>query len=163
MLRRWDRLPHIIAAKYSVPPTEQDLRESDEDWAAELAAAQDLAWRELLIAEKDGRAIGFVAIDDPAEEETHYWGDCEPNLRAVDIWLGDPADTGRGYGTEIMRQALARCFAPPQVTAIVIDPLATNARAIRFYEQLGFGFVENRTFGTDQCAVYRLERARWQG
>jgi len=34
-----------------------------------------------------------------------------PNLRAVDIWIGEEGDLGRGHGTIIMRLALARCFA----------------------------------------------------
>lgn len=162
MLRRWERSPHVVAAKHSVLPTEEELEAEAEEWSWAVETGRSLSWRELIVAEVDGRPVGFVAIIDPAEEESHYWGDCEANLRAVDIWLGEPADLGRGYGTEIMRQALDRCFAPPLVTAVIIDPLATNVRAIAFYERLGFVFVERRGFGTDQCAVYRLERARWQ-
>jgi len=57
-----------------------------------------------------------------------------------------------------MRFALDRCFADPAVTAVLIDPLAANVRGRRFYERLGFRFVERRTFGEDDCAVYRLDR-----
>ena len=59
-----------------------------------------------------------------------------------------------------MRLALARCFAEPAVTAVLIDPLANNIAAHRFYERLGFRFVERRRFGLDDCFVYRLDRAR---
>ncbi len=45
---------------------------------------------------------------------------------------------------------------------ILIDPMATNDRARRFYERLGFRFVENRRFGDDDCAVYRLARGDWE-
>jgi aminoglycoside 6'-N-acetyltransferase len=45
------------------------------------------------------------------------------------------------------------------VTAVIIDPLAANTRAHRFYERLGFRFVERRGFGDDDCFIYRLERA----
>jgi aminoglycoside 6'-N-acetyltransferase len=44
------------------------------------------------------------------------------------------------------------------VKAILVDPLASNTRAHRFYERLGFVAVGRRTFGTDDCMVYRLER-----
>jgi hypothetical protein len=44
------------------------------------------------------------------------------------------------------------------VTAILIDPLASNVRAHRFYERLGFRFVERRRFGDDDCVVYVLDR-----
>ncbi len=58
----------------------------------------------------------------------------------------------------MMRLALERCFADPQVSAVLIDPLASNTRAHRFYERLGFRFVERRRFGADECFVYRLDR-----
>jgi aminoglycoside 6'-N-acetyltransferase len=54
------------------------------------------------------------------------------------------------------------CFADPSVRAVLLDPLASNTRAHRFYERLGFVPVERRTFGADDCIVYRLERDIWQ-
>ena len=147
LLRRWDEQPHVV---------ESDPND-DWNWQAELARSPD--WREQLIAEVDGRPIGFLQIIDPAREESHYWGDVRAGLRAIDIWIGEAADLGRGYGTQMMRLALARCFAPPEVSAVIIDPLASNTRAIRFYERLGFRFVEHRRFGDDECDVYQLTRA----
>jgi aminoglycoside 6'-N-acetyltransferase len=149
LLQRWDEAPHVVAS------------DPNDDWGWETELARSPDWREQLIAELDGRPIGFVQIIDPAREESHYWGACEANLRAVDIWLGEEADLGRGYGTIIMRLALQRCFADPAVNAVIIDPLASNVRARRFYERLGFRFVERRWFGADDCAVYRLERRDW--
>ncbi|MCI3951839.1 MAG: acetyltransferase, partial [Burkholderiales bacterium] len=65
----------------------------------------------------------------------------------------------KGYGTRIMALALERCFAKRSVSAVLIDPLASNIRAHRFYERLGFRFLEGRRFGNDECFVYRLDRA----
>ena len=149
LLRRWDDEPHVVA---SDPNDEWD-------WETELARTPD--WREQLMGEVDGRPFGFVQIIDPAREESRYWGDAPPHLRAIDIWIGDAADLGRGYGTALMQLALARCFAAPEVTAVLIDPLAANVRAIRFYERLGFEFTERRRFGLDDCAVHRITRAAW--
>ncbi|MBE9143836.1 GNAT family N-acetyltransferase [Planktothrix mougeotii LEGE 06226] len=59
-------------------------------------------------------------------------------------------------------QSIARCFAASTVTAILVDPLANNTRAHRFYERLGFKFVESRRFGDDDCFVYCLNREDWQ-
>jgi aminoglycoside 6'-N-acetyltransferase len=61
----------------------------------------------------------------------------------------------------MMRQALARCFAPADVEAVLIDPLASNVDAIRFYRRMGFEFVEARDFGDDHCHVHRLSRERY--
>ena len=150
LLRHWDRQPHVIAS-------DPNGKEGEGwNWPAELA--RNPAWREQLIAELDGRPLGFLQILDPAEEETHYWGDCGPGLRAIDVWIGEADDLGRGYGTRMMQLAIERCFAAPEVEAIVIDPLASNVRAHRFYERLGFREVERRDFDGDACIVYRLER-----
>lgn len=146
LLRRWDEEPHVIASD----------PETDWQWEDELQVNPD--WREQLVAELEGRPIGFVQIIDPAREETRYWGEVPENLRAVDIWIGEPDCLGQGYGTRMMRLALDRCFADPRVSAVLIDPLAANTRAHRFYERLGFRFVERRRFGPDDCFVYRLER-----
>jgi aminoglycoside 6'-N-acetyltransferase len=152
LLRSWDAKPHVIAAT------------GDDglfDWESELPRQPE--WRQLLIAEAEGRPIGVLQIIDPAEEETHYWGEVEPHLRAIDIWIGEEADLGRGYGTAMMRLALERCFAEASVSAVLIDPLASNERAHRFYERLGFERIERRRFGPDDCYVYRLDRQAWRG
>lgn len=125
LLRRWDEQPHIVAAK------------ANDDWGWEVELARRPDWREQLIAEIDGRPVGFVQIIDPAREDSHYWGDVPANLRAVDLWIGEEAE----------------------VEAVLVDPLAANTRAHRFYERLGFRFVERRRFGADDCFVYRLDRA----
>jgi aminoglycoside 6'-N-acetyltransferase len=151
LLKHWDTKPHVIAASGN-----DDVF----DWDTELPRRPD--WRELLIAELDGRPIAMVQIIDPAREETHYWGDCPDNLRAIDIWIGEEADLGRGFGTTIMGLVLARCFAEPTVTAVLIDPLTSNTGALRFYERLGFQRVEERRFGDDDCYVYRLNRGEWE-
>ncbi len=151
ILRTWGEQPHVLKSA-------GDFAEFD--WEGELPRTVD--WRELLIAEIDGRPIGIMQIIDPAREETHYWGDVDPDLRAIDIWIGDAADIGRGYGTQMMRLALERCFAPPEVTAVLVDPLVTNTPSHRFYERMGFRLIEQRTFGEDDCYVFRLERAAWR-
>ena len=149
LLRHWDEQPQVIAA------------DPNDDWGWEVELARTPTWREQLIAELKGRPIGFIQIIDPAQEDSHYWGEVPDHLRAIDIWIGEPTELGKGYGTTMMRLALARCFADPQVTAVLIDPLTRNTRAHRFYKRLGFRFLEHRRFGDDDCSVYRLNRADW--
>lgn len=151
LLERWDEEPHVVAS------------DPNDDWGWRTELARRPPWREQLVAEVDGVPIGFVQIIDPALEEDHYWGEVPAGLRAVDIWIGEASHLGMGYGTAMMRLALERCFAPPEVEAVLIDPLLSNAGAIRFYERLGFAVVERRTFGLDECLVMRLDRATWSG
>ncbi|MGL6340720.1 MAG: GNAT family N-acetyltransferase [Waterburya sp.] len=149
LLRHWDKQAHVIAA------------DPNDDWGWETQLSRTPDWREQLIAEIEGRPIGFIQIIDPAREDSHYWGDVAENLRAIDIWIGEATDLGKGYGTIIMQLSLARCFADPTVTAVLIDPLVSNTRAQRFYERLGFQCVDRRWFGKDDCFVYRLNRSAW--
>jgi aminoglycoside 6'-N-acetyltransferase len=150
LLRRWDEQPHVVES------------DPNDEWGWEIELGRTPDWREQLIAEVGGRPIGFVQIIDPARENSHYWGDAPADLRAVDIWIGEADDLGKGHGTRIMQQVLARCFADPAVKAVLLDPLASNIRSHRFYERLGFRFLERRQFGQDDCFVYQLTRTDWE-
>lgn len=149
LLRHWDEQPHVLVS------------DPNDDWGWEVELNRAPHWREQLIAEIEGRPIGFIQIIDPALEDSHYWGEITENLRAIDIWIGEESDLGKGYGTQMMLLAIARCFAEPSVTGILVDPLVSNNRAHRFYQRLGFQFIERRCFGEDDCFVYRLNRTDW--
>ncbi len=150
ILQYWDKQAHVIAADPN----------DDWNWAVELQ--RDPRWREQLIAELDGRPIGFIQIIDPHLEESHYWGSIEINKRAIDVWIGEQDDLGKGYGTQMMQLVLVQCFDNQSVTEVLVDPLASNRRAIHFYEKIGFQFVEKRRFGEDDCAVYTITRTNWK-
>ncbi|HEX3088274.1 MAG TPA: GNAT family N-acetyltransferase, partial [Ilumatobacteraceae bacterium] len=141
---RWDDDPDVVAALGG--------RAADwYDWPTELA--RSVPWRELLIVEEDGRPIGFVQLIDAREEESHYWGDVQPGTWALDIWIGLPADRGRGLGGQAMRAAIRRIFEHHTADTVVIDPQVSNHRAIAFYEGLGFEAIEVREFDGDRCLV----------
>jgi aminoglycoside 6'-N-acetyltransferase len=146
LLERWDREPHIVAAK------------GDHDWQWDRELGVPREWREQYIAEVEGRPIGYLEMIDPSREDTKYWGCIADGYRAIDLWIGEPDEIGRGYGTQIMNQAIERAFAEPSVHTILVDPLESNTRAHRFYESLGFEYVVCRKFGDDCCFVYRLRR-----
>ncbi|MBX2805785.1 MAG: acetyltransferase [Hyphomicrobiales bacterium] len=148
LLKYWDTLPHVIEA-------------GGGEWEWDVEIPFEAPWLEQFVAEEDGRPVGFIQIIDPAEEQTHYWGECEPDLRAIDIWIGEVRDLGRGLGTEMMQLALSRCFADPRIKAVLVDPMASNIRAHRFYQRNGFQFAERRMFGSDDCHVMRVSREAW--
>ena len=53
LLRHWDEQPHVLAS------------DPNDDWAWEVELGRRPDWREQLIAEVDGRPVGFVQIVDP--------------------------------------------------------------------------------------------------
>ena len=149
LLQHWDTKPHVIDS------------DPNDDWHWEQELAHEPSWREQFIAHLDGTPIGFIQIIDPFEEESHYWENVPENLRAIDIWIGEAENLAKGYGTKMMQLAVEHCFKHPEVTAILVDPLESNTQAHRFYEKLGFRFVEKRLFGADRCLVYNLDRKDW--
>ena len=157
LLAAWDREPHVIACTGDDPDAQFAF---GADWAEEVETGSDVF--QYWIAEADGRPIGALLDIDPAKEPSHYWGEIEEGLRALDIWIGPPDALNRGYGTQMMTLAIDACFDRPEVSAIVIDPLTSNTNAHRFYRRLGFREEGRRVFGEDDCLVHRLTRADWE-
>lgn len=56
----------------------------------------------------------------------------------------------------------ARCFANPDIVAVLVDLLVSNTRVHHFYERLGFKRINRQQFGDDDCFVYRLNREDWR-
>ncbi|HKP37798.1 MAG TPA: GNAT family protein [Pyrinomonadaceae bacterium] len=56
----------------------------------------------------------------------------------LQIRLGDPAEFGQGYGTEAVRLLLKFGFNDLKLRRIYLQVFATNLRAIRVYEKVGF-------------------------
>ena len=109
------------------------------------------------MAELSGRPIGAMQIIDPRTEQTHYWGEGEPNLRAIDIWIGAASDLGKGYGQTMMRRAFQICFADPGVTAIIIDPSQATCARINSTSVLDF-FLRDGAFSARTIASYTASR-----
>lgn len=147
----WDEQPHVIVS------------DPDEEWNWFEELQKTHAWRKQYIAELDGRPIGIIQVINPAQEETHYWGEIAEGYRALDIWIGLEQDLGKGYGTIMMREIICRCFDEQDVHTILIDPLTSNTRAIAFYTRMGFLPVEERRLGDSDCLVMELRRENWSG
>ena len=79
--------------------------------------------------EADGEVIGLIQC----YEET------DPDYRhaSIDLFLAT-ARQGRGYGTEAVRVLARHLFEERGHHRLTIDPSATNERAIRAYEKVGF-------------------------
>lgn len=157
-LEAWDREPHVIACSSDTPGLEVAF--DGIAWREELAERSDVSFYD--IAEVDGVPIGVMQVCDPHLEPSHYWGEIEPGLRAMDIWIGPPEALNKGYGTQMMTLALNAAFSDPTVHGVVIDPLNSNTEAHRFYQRLGFVPEGRRMFDEDDCLVHRLTRAGWE-
>lgn len=77
----------------------------------------------------DGEMVGCVyllaAPERPGEREFH-------------IFIGDTEQRGRGVGRQALAEALRIAFRDPQVSAVRLEVLETNAAARRLYADAGF-------------------------
>ncbi|MCL3992520.1 GNAT family N-acetyltransferase [Streptomyces lavenduligriseus] len=89
-----------------------------------------------LVAERDGRVLGWAAVGPYRDGET-YTADAE--LYAIYV---DPAHLGHGTGQALLAAAAGRC---PAGERLLLWVLKGNAPARRFYERAGF-----RADGTEE-------------
>lgn len=54
------------------------------------------------------------------------------------IIIPDPADQGKGYGSEAVRLMLGRAFSHYNMNRVAIGVVALNKPALSFYERIGF-------------------------
>jgi aminoglycoside 6'-N-acetyltransferase len=149
-LLHWDEQTHVINS------------DPDDEWNWESELKRNPAWRKQIMAELNGKPLGFIQIINAKEEETHYWGKVSDGIAAIDIWIGEENNLGKGYGTIMMNYAIEQCFADIRINEILIDPLESNTAAHRFYERVGFKFLRHQKFGDQNCRVYSLKRVDWE-
>jgi RimJ/RimL family protein N-acetyltransferase len=77
----------------------------------------------------DDRLIGFVAL------HSVEWNNSAALLA---IGIGEPEFRGKGYGTDALQLILRFAFHELNLYRVGLDVIASNTRAIRTYEKLGF-------------------------
>jgi ribosomal protein S18 acetylase RimI-like enzyme len=116
-----------------IPP-----RTEDEWWRVRRARyAAWLADEEesfVLLAEIDGRAIGYAFVTIHGEDDSHETGERFAELQSLAVL---PSHRGVGIGTRLLHQVYREVRAIG-VEEMVIGVLATNEPALRLYEREGF-------------------------
>jgi [ribosomal protein S5]-alanine N-acetyltransferase len=91
------------------------------------ASAEDLVFG--ICARDGGRLLGVVGLHQVDRDSCHA---------QLGIFIGDPAQWNRGYGTEATRLAVAHAFGAMRLNRVWLHVFADNPAAIRVYEKLGF-------------------------
>ena len=89
----------------------------------------------------DDRPVGSIDLRDV---------DVRNGSATLGIVIGDPADTGHGYGSSAIRALVAFGFDQLRLERIQLEVFEYNASARRVYERLGFVHE-----GTRRHAFYR--------
>jgi aminoglycoside 6'-N-acetyltransferase len=92
------------------------------------------------IIEIDGEGTGYIQVYRLADEEDYRRQvDVSPEAVAMDLFIGEAAFRGQGWGTEVLRACLRRIvFGEMGAEVAMIAPDPENARAVRSYEKVGF-------------------------
>lgn len=96
------------------------------DWIDDVLSDDEVV---AYIVEADGRPVGFA-----------QWGEeDDPGYRnaSIDLFLASGAQ-GRGYGRDVVRTLAGWLIQQRGHHRIEIDPAASNERAIRCYQAVGF-------------------------
>ena len=128
MLERWENDPLSVELGGAAFAPMAATRIAAE-WGT-LLAGERTAWAGFsILALPDLRPVGHLNLRDfGTPHRTAEFG----------IMIGDPADRGRGFGTEATRLALRHAFDVLGVHNVWLDTVSTNPAAIRAYEKAGF-------------------------
>jgi ribosomal protein S18 acetylase RimI-like enzyme len=128
-----------------------DARERADRWRDHLTTDGS----NTLLAEVDGRALGFVVFGACRDDDLSPLavGEVMAIYLHPDVW-------GRGLGRMLMREALARLQSSGSAE-VALWVIEGNRRAVAFYERLGFkrdGSVRLREMYGKPTAIVRLRR-----
>jgi RimJ/RimL family protein N-acetyltransferase len=102
----------------------------EEDWFERTVVSQGRDGYHFVICRlEDDRPLGTIGL---------FELDLRNGSAGLGISIGDPADTGRGHGTDAMRALLGWAFDMLRLERIWLDVYAFNPRARLVYERLGF-------------------------
>ncbi|MEI5101869.1 GNAT family N-acetyltransferase [Streptomyces sp. PmtG] len=163
LLRGWLEQPHVARWWHHETTVEAVARDFG-------PAARGEEPSEDFLVSLDGRPVGLVqrcALGDyPAYlAEVAAVVDVPEGAVTLDYLVGDPADTGRGLGTAVLRWAVGRTWAErPAAPCVLVPVSAANRASWRALEKVGLRRVGRGDLEPDNPAdgrehyVYRCDR-----
>ena len=101
--------------------------------ASDLSDPQAALW----IVSLDARDFAYAQDYAVHGFGPHHFDYLPEGARGIDQFIGEADMVGRGYGSALVRQQVARLFAGG-APVVCTDPHPENARAIRAYQKAGF-------------------------
>jgi len=142
LVRRWLLEAHV-SRWWADPPRDTYPEDELDKYRQRVRDEGDPT--EIFFIRHRGRPIGFIQsyrIDDYDE-----YGQAlalEVPSAGIDLFIGEPAEIGKGHGARLIRAFLRDVvFARYDVAECVIGPSVKNTSAIRAYEKAGFRFLRD--------------------
>lgn len=125
-LEAWLRRPHVVRWWGDPDEALEDVRQRSPDAHALIAL--------------DGAPVGYLCWERPTRDELEAdgLGALPDNLLDVDVLIGEPEAMGRGIGPRAGQLLLERLRASGAAGWVGVGMSASNPRAIRAAEKLGF-------------------------
>ncbi len=87
------------------------------------------------------RPVAFLitSLVEKPDDELMVWCQSSEKTITLDMLIGDPEYLGKGLAVPLIQQFLKSQF--PDAAEVLIDPEATNEKAIHVYQKAGFKIV----------------------
>ena len=98
------------------------------------------------LIETGDRPIGFIQWQHPTRAELDLAGlyDIPPSVIDIDIMIGEPEATGRGFGPQAVTLVAAQALSDPDVPFLIACAAADNKTSQKAFAKAGF--AANREF-----------------
>jgi RimJ/RimL family protein N-acetyltransferase len=141
-----------LAGMYDPPA--QERAKVQRGWTGPMGAPHPR--HALLVAERSGSVIGFVAVG-PTRD-----GDCDSDtIGELRVILLDPSDRGSGVGSALVAVAERAMREDSGFAVAKLWVIPENARAVRCYDRCGWhpdGTTRTTDFGGREIASVRYEK-----
>lgn len=82
---------------------------------------------------------GFIQYYEASKIGGGWWDDEKPGSYGIDLMIGDPNQTGKGLGPQVIQEFMKFIISREKnVTSFIIDPEPKNLKGIRAFEKAGF-------------------------
>lgn len=133
LVRHWLTLPHVTEWFYG-QGLANTLKHLDEFLKGASEAQYWLAYDQ-------DQPFAFLITSYVGKSDAYArWCTQEGDVITLDMLIGDLRYIGKGLAHLLIREFLVKEF--PQVAEVLIDPEATNSRAIHVYQKAGFTLVD---------------------
>ncbi len=158
-LLAWRREPHVAAVwdedeEHGADMTLEDIAEA---YGAQTEGGEDPTASFFILLED--RPLGYVQWHRwaaYAEEAREMGWDPDPGSWGIDIFIGDPAELGKGIGPRAVDLVCRHLFSVEGASDVTLVAAAENERAIRAYEKAGMTKAQ-RVLDVDRRGGVRIE------
>jgi RimJ/RimL family protein N-acetyltransferase len=105
------------------------------------------------------RPVGYFQYYVGAMCQAELGLDEAKGVLGIDLFIGDPAMLGKGFGTALLRQAVELLFREEAIKMLVTDPDPTNAVAVHVHAKVGFRAVPGKAPTKDGGVLMALARS----